>query len=160
MNLLLVSLLVAITPADLEKAAKPKPDPAMVAILDRMQARLEKIKQPAEKKVRWEGNQDWPAGLYWGTWDAEIKKWRLSRQVEDTRAYNTVRNRLNWTYPGMHSMTAIINHLLSAPDHRGKFTRDRLEQLSLEQLEKLHSNDHEGRPYLAAAPTADPACPT
>lgn len=74
-----------------------------------------------------------------------VKKYPV--KIERPRlVYNTQRQGGNWTYPGMHSRAAIINHLLSG-EHAGKFSRAKLETLSLGALERLHSNDHEGKPF-------------
>jgi len=87
-------------------------------------------------------------------------------KVDTGPVYNTVRTRANWSHPG-RGKAAVINHLMSG-QHRGKFTRQRLAAMTLLELEKLHSNDHEGRPYVVKTTTskavkstrAEPYCPT
>ena len=66
--------------------------------------------------------------------------------------YNIYRSGSNWTYPVQgNRRESLIRHLmgeLGAKKHAEKFDRRELEKLSLKQLEALHSNDHEGRPYV------------
>lgn len=50
----------------------------------------------------------------------------------------------NWSYPGV-GRSALIQHLTTAPQHRGKFTLDTLAKLETNELQALHSDDHEGR---------------
>lgn len=50
----------------------------------------------------------------------------------------------NWTYPGV-GRSALIQHLTTAPQHRGKFALDTLARLETAELLALHSDDHEGR---------------
>lgn len=64
--------------------------------------------------------------------------------------YNVWRTSPNWTYPGSWTgqrRQYILGHLMTATAHRGKFTRAKLETLTIAQLERLHSNDHEAKPY-------------
>lgn len=68
----------------------------------------------------------------------------------------------NWTYPGA-GRSALIQHLTTAPQHRGKFQLDTLARLETNELQALHSDDHEGRKKpvtIAEAPTPSAAtCP-
>ena len=63
------------------------------------------------------------------------------------RYYNEFRTGPNWTYSGVQSKAALIRHLMQGP-HRGKFDRKVLERISYDRLLKLHSNDHEGKPFF------------
>lgn len=47
-----------------------------------------------------------------------------------------------WTYAGGDTKPALIRHLLNDGIHRGKFSKNRLEQLTRDQLVMLHSKDH------------------
>ena len=62
--------------------------------------------------------------------------------------YNTQRKALNWSYCNDKKKRWLIKHLLNANCHRGKFKKNKLQELSLQQLENLHSNDHEGKPFV------------
>lgn len=73
----------------------------------------------------------------------------------------------NWTYPGA-GRSALIQHLTTAPQHRGKFQLDTLARLETNELQALHSDDHEGRkkpvtiakaPRPSAATCPDGVCP-
>lgn len=73
----------------------------------------------------------------------------------------------NWTYPGV-GRSALIQHLTTAPQHRGKFDLDTLARLETNELQALHSDDHEGRkksvaiaeaPRQSAATCPNGACP-
>lgn len=50
----------------------------------------------------------------------------------------------NWTYPGV-GRSSLIQHLMTAQQHRGKFALDTLARLETAELLALHSDDHEGR---------------
>jgi hypothetical protein len=50
----------------------------------------------------------------------------------------------NWTFPGK-SREELVNHLLTAKKHAGKYTPHILNKLSLPDLLALHSDDHEDR---------------
>lgn len=54
----------------------------------------------------------------------------------------------NMSYP---PRAYLINHLLTAPDHAGQFTRARLDKMEYEELMSLHGDDHEGtvKPFIA-----------
>ena len=41
-----------------------------------------------------------------------------------------------------HNRQAYMDHLLTAPAHRGKFKREKLFQMSNQELLALHSDDH------------------
>lgn len=62
--------------------------------------------------------------------------------------YNTHRTTLNWSYCNDKKKSWLIKHLMNAACHSGKFEKKKLRQLSLQQLENLHSNDHEGKPFV------------
>ena len=49
-----------------------------------------------------------------------------------------------WSINGDYSpdRAIVIHHLLTAKDHRGKYTPRQLERMSTEQLRRLHSADH------------------
>lgn len=47
--------------------------------------------------------------------------------------------------PGRATIDQVINHLHSAPQHRGKFDLAWLRSLTIAELHSLHSDDHEGR---------------
>lgn len=73
----------------------------------------------------------------------------------------------NWSYPGV-GRSALIQHLTTAPQHRGKFQIDTLARLETNELQALHSDDHEGRkkpitiveaPRPSAATCPNGACP-
>lgn len=80
-------------------------------------------------------------------------------------------NRPRWNVEGdwNPSKAKVISHLLSHSNHRGKYNRAWLEQLSLAQLRTLHDDDHDNRAsriLLPAARVPQPArlnstgCPT
>lgn len=71
----------------------------------------------------------------------------------------------NWTHPGTDK-AGLINHLMTHPNHGGKFDSTMLLGLDYRELESLHSDDHEGRvkPVQVAAiksssPPAAVTCP-
>lgn len=51
-----------------------------------------------------------------------------------------------WSYPGPRTKQNVINHLMQG-QHAGLFKRWQLETLKFTQLESLHSNSHEERPF-------------
>lgn len=71
----------------------------------------------------------------------------------------------NWTHPGSDK-NGLIQHLMTHPNHGGKFAHEMLMGLDYRELESLHSDDHEGhaKPVQVAAikystPPAAVNCP-
>lgn len=60
-----------------------------------------------------------------------------------------------WTHPGATNRVELIEHLMQGV-HRGKFSREWLNTLTMPQLESLHSDDHEGK-VRYAQPVLRPA---
>lgn len=65
---------------------------------------------------------------------ADLSELKPSYPVRDSRTW--------WSHPGQRTKENIINHLMSG-EHGGKFRRDMLEKMTLQELESLHSDDHE-----------------
>lgn len=63
---------------------------------------------------------------------------------ELTPHYPVRDSRTWWSHPGQRTKENLVAHLM-AGEHAGKFNRDMLNQLSLAELESLHSDDHEHR---------------
>lgn len=70
----------------------------------------------------------------------------------------------NWTHPG-NDKSSLIQHLMTHPNHGGKFDSQMLMSLDYRELESLHSDDHEGhvKPVQVASvkytPPAAVNCP-
>lgn len=72
----------------------------------------------------------------------------------------------NWTHPG-NTKSGLVDHLLQHPNHAGKFAPEMLMGLDYNELESLHSDDHEGavqvavikNPSPAAVPCPNGSCP-
>lgn len=62
-------------------------------------------------------------------------KWYEFRYYDRTR---------DWTWPGS-TLKSLQQHVLTSPNHRGKFNREWVLGLPFEHLKALHSDDHEGR---------------
>ena len=94
----------------------------------------------------WKGLREFEA-LYDRT--AATAKPVQSRQTSNSYPVRTS----NWSHPG-NTREAIIQHLLTGAEHRGKFTRAQLERLSTSELESLHSDDHDGRVQWSRLPAS------
>lgn len=93
-----------------------------------------------------------------GTWRYSTG-WTNSRDFissflrSDQKAQQEARASRSASYPTAPAVRAwdgpdetkaeIISHLLTAPNHRGKFTEVALQAMTLQQLRALHSDDHE-----------------
>jgi len=67
----------------------------------------------------------------------------------------------NWTHPG-NTKSGLVDHLMQHPNHAGKFAPEMLMGLDYNELESLHSDDHEGAVQVAAIKHPSPAavnCP-
>ena len=67
---------------------------------------------------------------------ADLSELKPSYPVRDSRTW--------WSHPGERTKPNIINHLMTG-EHSGKYARATLEQMTLAELESLHSDDHEHR---------------
>ena len=84
------------------------------------------------------------------------------------RVYNTFGSGPTWDI-GRHPKTRnnLIRHLsgeIGARGHAGKFQRAALEKMTYDQLDRLHTNDHEGKPRIVEtwfqSRPARKVCPT
>lgn len=76
-------------------------------------------------------------------------------KTEEYIAYNYFSESPQYTYPGStyrdynRKRSSLINHLVTFSFHRpSNFSRSDLETRTLKDLENLHNNDHEGRPFV------------
>ncbi len=150
-------------PKTTQEGGDRRPDLAAVRFTFRLDNRgllgLAKHGQRARGLFRsWSANGQMVAeARQWRYFDATQDAWVLQRPPP-IREYNTARQRRNWSFPGPRSRVNLINHLMGRtgdPQHGGKFSEAVLRTLSFTELENLHSNDHEGRPYVTPA-----LCPT
>lgn len=66
------------------------------------------------------------------------------RNLSSTKATTySGKSHTQWTFPGS-TRSDLIEHLLTSPHHRGKFSREELSRYSFEDLREIHSDDHEG----------------
>ena len=66
--------------------------------------------------------------------------WHARNKPTKAATYQTRAS--NWTFPG-ETRDELIRHILTHENHRGKFSEQRVRQLSFDQLKALHSDDHE-----------------
>lgn len=70
------------------------------------------------------------------------------------RYLNVFRDKKDWSHPvnsAWGPKESLIRHLMGEYGHRvhgGKFKRETLEKLSYAKLKKLHSNDHDKKPFF------------
>lgn len=99
-----------------------------------------------------DGEKVTPQQRYWTG-----KKW--STKAPPARlVYNVWRTRANWSFPGPRTRQNLIDHLMGRVGERGhvgKFEEAKLWTLRYSQLDNLHSNDHEGRPYTIRGRSVD-----
>lgn len=90
--------------------------------------------------------------IYTSSPETLTEAWRKTIDVPVTTSASGYPTRSNhWSHPG-NTREAIIVHLLTGAEHRGKFTRAQLERLSLQELEGLHSDDHDSRVQWSRLP--------
>ena len=86
-----------------------------------------------------------------------ISSWRLTqgelRQSQNQKGY-VGNGTTRWTFPGT-TRASLIRHLQDGR-HSGKFTNSQLNQMTFEELQQLHSDDHAGQVAWGQLPACPP----
>ena len=88
------------------------------------------------------GNKGFKADSYNPAQIRGVANWHASPDKSVSRPATYRTRRTNWTWPGT-TRDSLQRHMLTHPNHRGKYSGDWIKQLPFEHLKALHSDDHE-----------------